>query len=182
MSIYLYICHNHPGPHTPVPMPTWVPFIPAFIIPYQAMLLMTWLLPLALDDDAQFRACIRALICGYLLVMPWWIFTPTLLPRPDLPGAPWTKAFLTLWSLDRPHNIMPCAHGIGPLITAWFTWRTHPRSLWPLVLVLAIGLPSIALVWQHRPIDIFLGTLAAIIGIMLGEALRRREQAQHTQN
>jgi hypothetical protein len=176
MSLYLFICHRHPGPHTAVPMPAWVPFIPAFIIPYQAMLFMTWLLPVAIREDALFRACIRALICGYLLVMPWWIFAPTMLPRPPLPAAPWAEAFLTLWRLDQPHNIMPCAHGIGPVITAWFAWRNYPRWRWPLVLVLAIGLPSIALVWQHRPIDIFLGTLAALVGIILAEAMIRREQ------
>ena len=43
--------------------------------------------------------------------------------------------------------------------------------------ILVLALPSIALIWQHRPIDILLGTVAAVIGIVVGEALSRRAQA-----
>jgi hypothetical protein len=42
--------------------------------------------------------------------------------------------------------------------------------------MLGLGLSSIAFVWQHRPIDILLGTVAAAIGIAVGETLSRRER------
>jgi hypothetical protein len=42
--------------------------------------------------------------------------------------------------------------------------------------MLLLGLPSIALVWQHRPVDILLGTIAAVVGIVAGEVLSRRER------
>ena len=81
-------------------------------------------------------------------------------------------------AIDPPNNVMPCAHGIGPVVGAWFAGHDRPTWRWPLAGMLVLGLPTIAVVWQHRPIDILLGTVAAAIGIAAGEALNRREQAQ----
>ena len=158
-------------------MPAWVQFCPVFFIPYLGLLLITWLLPAAIRDAGLFRACLRANVCAWLLVMPWWILTPTAMARPLLPDGPWTESFGLLWACDQPYNVFPCAHGIGPVVAAWFAGRDHPTWRWPLAGILVLGLPSIALVWQHRPIDILLGTVAAVIGIAVGEALSRREQA-----
>lgn len=177
MTLYLYISHHQSAPPATVLMPAWVPFLPVFILPYLAMLLMTWFMPAAIGDRRYFRACLLANLCGYLLVMPWWIITPTTLPRPPLPDGLWAEAVGLLWAIDKPDNVMPCAHGVGPVVVAWFLYRTHPRWLWPMVIALLIGLPSIALTWQHRPIDILLGTLAATIGITVSEALLRYTQS-----
>ena len=177
LGLYMVIDHHQPAPPMTVPMPAWVPFCPAFFPLYFVLLLMTWLLPVAIRNPGCFRACLRANICAWLLVMPWWILTPTMLPRPPLPEGNWAGACHWLWALDLPYNVMPCAHGMGPLVAAWFVGRDRPAWRWPLAGVLVLGLPSIALVWQHRPIDILLGTIAAVIGIAIGEALSRREQA-----
>jgi len=176
LGVYLVINHGQFAALTTVEMPAWVPFKPAFLTAYEAMLLMTWLLPVAIREPGQFSACLRADVIAWLLVMPWWLLTPTTLPRPALPEGLWAAPFRLLWVLDQPCNVMPCAHGIGPVVAAWFAGRDHPTWRWPLVGMLVLGLSSIALVWQHRPIDILLGTVAAVIGIATGQALRRREQ------
>lgn len=158
-----------------VTMPSWVPFLPVFTIPYLAMLFMAWLLPTAIRDGRRFRTCIRAMLAAYLLVMPWWVLTPTELPRLPLPIGLGSGAYLWLAAVDPPRNIMPCAHGIGPLIASWYVIRERPSWRWPLILALLIGLPSISLVWQHRPVDILLGALAAAAGIVIGQCLSRRD-------
>lgn len=178
LGVYMVINHHQFGTPVAVVMPSWVPFSPGFFAPYMAMLLMTWLLPVAIRDASRFRACLWANICAWLLVMPWWILTPTTLLRPPLPEGSWADSFQFLWAIDESCNVMPCAHGIGPVVAAWFAGRDHPMWRWPLAGMLALGLPSIALVWQHRPIDILLGTVAAAIGIAFGEMMSRRRRSQ----
>jgi hypothetical protein len=174
--LYMLINHCQAAPSTTVPMPSWMPFWPAFLPVYMALMLVTWLLPVVIEDAGRFRACLRANVCAWLLVMPWWIFSPTVMPRPALPEGVWAYAFNWLWTVDLPYNVRPCAHGMGPVIVAWFVAQERPRWRWPLVWMLGVGLSSIAFVWQHRPVDILLGTVAAGLGIAIGETLSRREQ------
>jgi hypothetical protein len=171
LGVYQLINHYQPANPSPVPMPSWVPFCPPFMIFYLGMLLTTWLLPVAISDPSRFRAYLVANICGFLLVAPWWILTPTMIPRPPLPSGFWGYFFGGFWMVDRPYNVMPCAHGIGPVTAVWFVVQVRRSWLWPVLLWLIIGLSSIALTWQHRPIDILLGAIATAIGIALGETI-----------
>ena len=177
LGLYMVIDRSQSTPTT-VMMPSWVPFWPVFGLAYSGMLLVCWLLPVAIRDAGRFRACLWAFAAAYLMVMPWWILTPTMLPRPPLPHGWWAGYYQWLWALDPPNNVMPCAHGIGPVVVAWFLGRDRPAWRWPLAGMLGLGLPSIALTWQHRPMDILLGTLAAIIGIGIGEAVNGRKPAE----
>ncbi|MDB6069125.1 MAG: superfamily protein [Verrucomicrobiales bacterium] len=165
MALYMYMNHHQPAVVERVAMPEWVPFLPGFVVPYIFLLGVTWGLPVAIRTPAMFRACLLANACGWLLVMPWWWLTPTMMGRPPLPAEPWTRTFILLWASDRPCNIFPCGHGVGPVVAAWFASRDRPAWRWPLLLFLILTLPSIALVWQHRPFDILVGLLAAGVGI-----------------
>lgn len=100
-----------------------------------------------------------------------------MLGRPPMPEGSWADTCQFLWTVDQPYNVMPCAHGIGPIVAAWFVSRDRSTWRWPLAAIIALALPSIALTWQHRPIDILLGTVAAAIGIAFGEMLNRRKRA-----
>jgi hypothetical protein len=176
LGLYMLINQHAPGSPTTVVMPAWVPFFPSFFPIYVGLMFVTWLLPIAISDAGRFRACIGSSVCAWFLVMPWWLLAPTLLPRPPLPEGTWAHAFQWLWQVDRPYNVTPCAHGIGPVVAAWFVGQTHPTWRWALAGILMVGLPSIALVWQHRPIDILLGTGAAVVGIVIATALVRRHE------
>jgi hypothetical protein len=180
LGLYMLINHHRPASPTIVPMPAWVPFWPVFLIFYLAMLLTTWLLPVAISDPARFRAYLIANVCGYLLVAPWWILIPTIIPRPPEPNGAWASVFGLFWAIDQPYNVMPCAHGIGPVTAAWFAVQVQPAWRWPLLALLTVGLSSVALTWQHRPTDILLGGIATAIGIIVGETLlvRARREAQ----
>lgn len=176
LGIYMFINHHQPPPENVVLMPSWVPFWPAFFPAYVLMLLMTWFLPVTIRDAARFRSCVRANVCAFLLVVPWWVLSPTEMSRPELPGGMWAYVYDWVWMVDQPYNVRPCAHGIGPLVAAWFVAQDRPLWRWPLAGVLVVGLASIALVWQHRPIDILLGTIAAGVGISIVTFLRPSNQ------
>ncbi len=176
LALYMVINRCQFVPRATVAMPSWVPFWPAFMYLYVGMMLVTWLLPVAIRDAGLFRACLWSYVCAYLLVMPWWLFIPTTLPRPPLPQDWWAGVYRVIAALDPPNNIVPCAHGIGPMVGAWFAGRDRPTWRWPLAGILVLGLPSIFLSWQHRPIDILLGLAPTAIGIAVGEALHRRGQ------
>ena len=176
LGLYMLINHHQAPPSNTVLMPSWVPFWPVFFPVYLAMLLVTWLLPVAIRDAGRFRACVRANVCAWVLVMPWWILSPTMMPRPALPEGVWAYVFDCVWTVDLPYNVRPCAHGIGPVVAAWFVVQDRPQWRWLLAGMLGLGLSSISLVWQHRPVDIVLGTAAASIGIAVGAMLSRREQ------
>jgi len=169
LGLYMVINHHQPPPTHTVTMPSWVPFLPEFLPISIGLMLITWFLPVAICERARFIACLRANVCAWLLVAPWWILTPTVMPRPPMIDGLWAESFRLLVAVDQPYNVMPCAHGVGPVVASWFVGRERPAWRWPLIAVLLATLPSIALVWQHRPIDILLGTVAAGIGIALGE-------------
>lgn len=177
MVVYLFINRGPTAETITVEMPSWVPFWPAFLPPYLALLGVTLLLPIVIRDRDRFRACMLAYVLAWLVVMPWWVITPTMLPRPALPEGMWAPAFAWLWTIDQPFNVTPCAHAVGPIVAGWFAAREYPAWRWPLVAFLALTLPSIAFVWQHRPVDILLGAGAAAIAIAIAEALLRRKSA-----
>lgn len=157
LGVYMIINHHQLGAPAILRMPSWVPFWPGFALPYTAMLVSTWLLPVSIRDPRRFRTCLWAIICGYAVVVPFWMFMPTTLPRPELPEGFWSIFFKWLWTADPPNNVTPCAHGIGPSVAVWFVSRERPTWRWPMVVFLLLGIPSIAFTWQHRPTDILMG-------------------------
>jgi len=170
----MFVDRHQASVPTTVVMPSWVPFWPAFTLPYLGLMFVTWLLPVTIRNARLFWACLWAMACAYSLTIPWWILTPTTLPHPVLAQGLWAGCYRWLAAVDPPNNVMPCGHGIGPVVAAWFAHRDRPTWRWPLAGMLVLGLPSIALTWQHRPVDILLGIAAAVVGIVLGEALNRR--------
>jgi hypothetical protein len=181
MALYMFINRRQVGvTFTTVEMPPWVPFRPEFFLPYTSLLLLTWLLPVTLQNRDRFHACLRAYLVSWLLVCPWWVLAPTMLLRPPMPDGLWAPAFAWLWKVDHPYNVTPCAHAVGPIIAAWFVAREYPAWRWPLIAFLLVTLPSIALVWQHRPIDILLGAVAAAIGIAMAETLAKKARTRAT--
>src|SRR5262245_6609106 len=76
LRFYFIISLGQSTAATALVMPSWVPFWPAFALPYLGMLVAAWLLPVAISDAGRFRACLRALVYAYLLIVPWWLLMP----------------------------------------------------------------------------------------------------------
>jgi hypothetical protein len=178
LALYFVITYHPTSPPVTVEMPSWVPFWPIFAVPYLGMLFAAWLLPVAIRDAGRFRACLRAMTYAFLLVIPWWVLIPTRLHRPPMPEGWWVGVYQWLTVHDPPNCVLPCAHGIGATVAAWFLALDRPKWRWPLAGMLVVGIPSIALIGQHRPVDILIGTVAAIAGIFLAERFSGREQAR----
>jgi hypothetical protein len=134
---------------------------------YLSLLIVTWLLPVTIRNPRTFFRCQAANLFAYCLVMPWWVLLPTRLSRPPVTAAASTRLYELLAAFDPPTTIQPCAHGIGPLVAVWFFTELHRRWRWPLIIVASLSLASISMTYQHRPIDIALGTVAAMAGIAL---------------
>jgi hypothetical protein len=177
LGIYMVINHWQTAFPKVLTMPSWMPFRPEFTPVYLGLLLAVWLLPVAIRDGARFRACLWGMILGHVLVMPWWLLMPTTLPRPPVPLDWWAEPYRWLVTADPPNNVTPCAHGIGPMVAVWFVGGERRTWRWPLVAMLAVGLASIALIWQHRPVDILLGMVAGVAGVVFGERLLRATRA-----
>ncbi len=173
IMFYAHIDDDRSVSRTTVVMPSWVPFWPAFAPVYLVMLFVPWVLPLSIRDTKRFFACLLALACGFLMIVSCWMLIPTTLPRPPMPEGGWNAVYRGIASTDAPNNVMPAGHAMGPIVVAWFAGRDRPTWRWPLVGMLVLGLPSIALIWQHRPIDILIGIVPAAIGIAVGETLIR---------
>ena len=174
LGLYFIISLHPFSPPKLVTMPAWVPFWPVFTLPYLGMLVVAALLPGTIQDPRRFRACVIGIVCAFIMVLPAWIFLPTELHRPPTPDGWWAAPYRWLAAIDPPRCIMPCAHGIGASVGVWFVGIERPRWRFQLGALLVIGITSIALIGQHRPIDILLGTVAAIIGIVLGETFSAR--------
>jgi hypothetical protein len=175
-AIYTAISHHRAADPAIVPMPGWVPFLPIFAAPYLAMLLVAWLLPAAVADRRRFRSCLRAMFVSFAMIASLWILVPTVLPRPPLPHGWQAGLYRWMAAVDPPRCAMPCGHGIGPIAGAWYVGLERPAWRWPLAAMVALGLASVAFVWQHRPIDILIGAAATLACIAAEELLSLRDR------
>src|SRR5215210_6524008 len=73
LGLYMLINRYQAPPTANVFMPSWVPFSPAFFPVYLGLMFITWFLPVMICEPERFRACLRANVCAWLLVAPWWI-------------------------------------------------------------------------------------------------------------
>lgn len=153
-------------------MPSWVPFWPIMTLPYLGLLLVGWLLPVSLQSVVRFRDCLISAVVGYLLVAPWWLLSPTMLPRPAFAEGWWNATYSVMTAIDLPHNIRPCGHAVLPCVATWYVAQEYPRWRTWLWVMLALGLPTIAMTWQHRPVDIIMGLGAAGLGILVARMKR----------
>lgn len=167
LGIYMFTA-NYPF-NTPVTvqMPSWVPFWPQAAPVYIALLLVTWLLPVAIRNTRNFLKCQAASLLAYFFAICWWVLLPTRLIRPPLREQTLMQMYELLVSIDPPTNITPCAHGIGPLVAVWFFSYEHPGWRWPLMAAAFLSFGSIAVTYQHRPVDIIIGAGAAVAAVIL---------------
>jgi hypothetical protein len=178
LGLYFSIALSVSTPQAAVVMPAWVPFWPVFALPYISLLFIAWLLPLAIRDAGRFLSCAIAIVIAFLLIAPWWLLIPTRMDRPPTPDGWWLEPYRWIAMVDPPHCVLPCGHGLGPTVAAWFVALERPAWRGPLIAMLLLGLPSIAFVGQHRPIDILIGEAAAAVGIIVAQAWHRRTRAQ----
>jgi hypothetical protein len=179
LAIYSLINHHPLRSPILVSMPDVVPFIPVLAPAYLAMLLIGWYLPLAIRSDDRFAACVRTCIWAFVITTVLWITMPTTMPRPMVSADWWNAPYRFLNAVDAPTNICPCGHILAPVIGVWFLSQERPRWLPIMIAALIAGAVIIAVTWQHRPIDILIGTAIASVAIALDRRAERIRQPFH---
>lgn len=147
---------------TEVTMPTWVPFLPILAIPYLLQVAGSYVLALAIRDDARRRAAFLAYFASFAVTCTIWYFYPTVMHRPPQADGWWNIPFRIMAGLDAPVNVVPAGHILMPVIIIWAFAHDHPKWLWWLVPAELLGMVAIVTTWQHRPVDVLIGIALAL--------------------
>lgn len=158
-----------------VMMPAWVPFLPVLAIPYLLQVVGSYVLALAVRDEARRRACFYAYFLAYGVTCLIWYFYPTVMHRPHVPPGWWNWPYSVMAGLDMPVNVVPAGHILMPVIIIWAFSHDRPEWLWWLVPAEALGMIGIVTTWQHRPVDVLVGILLALGAGWVAGVGKRRE-------
>ncbi len=176
MSFYLYLNQRTGVEFTPVLMPEWAPFWPLLALPYLAMLIAPFPLILALKDQDRFYRSLGAVMIGFAMIAAIWILFPTVMHRPEFELGWQTQVYGFLVEQDNPVNIFPCGHVLWPTVAVYFFAQERSAWLWWLVPFLLFGMVTIVATWQHRPVDVAIGTGIALGAIWLSERVGRKKK------
>lgn len=174
MAIYLTINHRTGVEHGAVEMPDWVPFWPIMTIPYFLMLFVPWLGACALREQQNFYQYLISVLLAFFVIGSIWYFFPTEMIRPQTPDGPLYQVHRHLVAVDNPVCIAPCGHVMGPIVIIYLlACEKRTRLFWMLPL-LGLGILSIATTWQHRPLDILIGSIITLVSVKVTREFFKR--------
>jgi hypothetical protein len=174
MAIYLTINHRTGVEHGAVEMPDWVPFWPIMAIPYLLMLIVPWLGAYALREQRNFYQYLISVLLAFVVIGSIWYFFPTEMCRPRTPEGLLSQVHRHLIAVDNPVCIAPCGHVMGPIVIIYLlACEERTRLSWMLPF-LGLGIVSIATTWQHRPLDILIGSIITLVSVMVTREFFKR--------
>lgn len=140
-----------------------VPFWPVFILPYFSIYFMLLLSVFVLDffEMRVFTKTVAAAIALGGLV--FWLFPCSSGFARDNQPAEFTTLYRLLYSLDRPHNLVPSLHITLSAISALAMSRGRRRSMQIFLAAwFSAIVASVLLVHQHHLLDIITGLSLAV--------------------
>jgi membrane-associated phospholipid phosphatase len=150
------------------PITRYIPFIPAFIVPYLglfpyvafAMLVLLYFTPVA-------ERLYVSLIFGGLIAALIWYFMPTgVAERPYVePKGPFTKTVAWMYSRDMRCNAFPSSHTYTAILCSYyltFAFPVHETAIWMLGGTIVA---STLFVKQHHVSDLIAGAALATASI-----------------
>jgi len=156
----------------------YVPFWPAWVIPYLLAVIwcgvfISW--AFMAMEDTLYVAFILGWICACLIGYGIFLIHPIYMVRPEVTGAGWAEWLIRIiYAADRSTNVFPSQHMWDTVIITLFLSRWKPawrRPLWGFTLI--VGL-SVVFIGQHWIMDVIGGTLLGVIGYYLGLAIAVR--------
>ncbi len=180
-AFYTTMNHVQWFPTHQLPLTTideWIPFQPWTVIPY-FVLLIGGVVPvlLARYDETIRRAIIAYAIC-VAIVLPIFLFFPTLCRRPDLMTLPdrWDgQLFRWLAAMDSPACAFPSLHIVLPTICCWIAVAERHRYAGPFCVAGLVLSVTILTTKQHSIWDWAGGLLIAGFALWLsGRIVERR--------
>lgn len=169
LSLFLFFPVNSSnGPIRESRYTRYIPFIPAFVVPYLglfpyiafSMLALLFFTPVA----ARFYV---SLIFSALVATVIWYFKPTKInDRPQLtPKGPLTKTIAWMYSVDPGGNSTPSSHAYTAILCSYyltFAFPLHEVLIWSCGATI-VG--STLFMKQHHVSDLIAGSLLATISI-----------------
>ena len=172
MAIYLLINQRVGVGHMPVTMPDGVLFLPSMALPYLMMLVLPLFFLLLIQDQTRFHRSLLAIVIGFAVISFIWIFYPTEMLRPEIGNDSHAVIYQVMIGVDRPVNIFPCGHVLWPIVSIFFLGqerRSWLKFLRPLFL---FGTITVVTTWQHRPVDILVGTAISLGAIWVATKVK----------
>jgi len=144
----------------------WFPLQPTWSIVYGALYLFLILLPVLLIRDLEHvRRTVRAYLAVWLTAYGFFVFYPTIAPRPLISGAHSFGAWglSLLYSADTPYNCFPSLHVAHSFVSALTCGRLH-RGVGRFALLAAflVGLSTL-FTKQHYILDVLAGVVLAAL-------------------
>ena len=154
-----------------------LPFLPSFILIY-VLSYVQWVGTYVFHCRMDVRLCYRiaaANFCAKSMAMLCFIFLPTTINRPEVPGSG-IFSWLTqlIYDLDNPVNLMPSLH----CLESWMCFRLAcmmpKKNKWYIAgqgVFTLLVFASTVLVKQHFVLDIPAGILVCELGWLIAERL-----------
>jgi membrane-associated phospholipid phosphatase len=143
-----------------------IPHVKEMMLAYRSLDLIFIVVLFALSEQSV-RKLSLAMISSILMAAPIYLFFPAKLGFQRLVEFDqFETLYRVLYTLDRPHNLLPSMHVTYASIGLWAIMREHNSRQWvaPLLWIwLFLICASIILVHQHHLMDIPTGMLLAVI-------------------
>lgn len=140
------------------PLDSYIPFLPAFSIPYLLLFPYVGLSGFLLFDTEYalpYYAAMALAMCSAAVV---WFFFPSKMARPRVDGkSVFEKIVQTIYRGDSHANAFPSSHVFTSLITSHFlslVFAPFAVLIWAIGVLIAI---STVLIKQHFAVDVFAG-------------------------
>lgn len=166
---YQFTNHNQffpPRTLPALPIDYAIPFLVWTVIPY-FLLIGGMYLPVFLRSRAVLRESLVALTVAVLVNYTFFLFFPTVIDRPPVPGGDGPSESLYRWliGIDSPANCFPSGHITVPAIGCWYIARQRLRWRWVIAILYSLLAVSVLTTKQHYAIDIAGGLLTAAFGV-----------------
>jgi membrane-associated phospholipid phosphatase len=153
----------------------YIPLWPIWVVPY-GLAIVWWgaaiLWAYLSMEDTLYTAFIAAWLITCLIGYSVFIFCPNYMIRPEATQTGWAMELIRfVYSNDRTYNAFPSQHLWSTVLIAlfWSRWKPGWRwLLWGSTVIVAL---STLFTRQHWILDVFGGTLLAVIGYFIGLAL-----------
>lgn len=136
----------------------WIPFVPAFSIPYLYWFLYVFagLLYFAIMDGKYYFRLLGSIVVGMCLSFVFFYFYPTTVVRPEILGnGLMERSVAYIYSMDNPYNCFPSIHVLNAMLVTMFlcSYRKSLRVWGVSIFSCAAIILSTLFVKQHYVLD-----------------------------
>lgn len=156
----------------------YVPLWPTWVVPY-VLSIIWWgvaiLWAYLKMEDSLYVTFITGWISACLIGYSVFVFCPNYMIRPQVTGTGWAEWLIRfIYANDRAYNAFPSQHLWDTVIITliWSRWKPNWRwLLWGSTVIVAL---STLFTGQHWIVDVFGGTLVAVVGYFIGLVIAPR--------